>query len=93
METYINPDKKDWAKILKRPLLENAELEPIVAGILANVKENGDKAVLEYCRKFDNPNIQNLTVSQQEITVAESLVSDKLKAAIKIAIANITKHM
>lgn len=91
METYINPDKKDWAKILKRPLLENAELEPIVAGILANVKENGDKAVLEYCRKFDNPNIQNLTVSQQEITVAESLVSDKLKAAIKVAIANITK--
>ncbi|MBR4349170.1 MAG: histidinol dehydrogenase [Bacteroidales bacterium] len=91
METYINPDKKDWAKILKRPLLENAELEPIVAGILANVKENGDKAVLEYCRKFDNPNIQNLMVSQQEITVAESLVSDKLKAAIKVAIANITK--
>lgn len=91
METFINPDKQEWAKILKRPLFENAELEPIVASILNNVKENGDKAVLDYCRKFDNPNIENLKVSQQEINVADSLVSDKLKTAIKIAIANITK--
>lgn len=91
MEIFINPNRSDWSTILKRPLLENTELEPIVAGILQNVKENGDKAVLEYCRKFDNPNIENLNVSQQEINVAESLVSDKLKSAIKVAIANITK--
>ncbi|MBP5582724.1 MAG: histidinol dehydrogenase, partial [Bacteroidales bacterium] len=87
MDIFVNPDKKDWKTILKRPLLENDELEPIVAGILANVKNNGDKAVLEYCRKFNNPEIQNLKVSQQELGVAESLVSDSLKAAIKVAFA------
>lgn len=91
MELFINPDKSEWTSILKRPLFDNKELEPIVAGILENVRDNGDKAVLEYCRKFDNPNIENLQVTQQEISVAESLVSDKLKAAIKVAISNITK--
>lgn len=91
MELFINPDKSEWSAILKRPLLNNSELEPIVAGILDNVKNNGDKAVLEYCRKFDNPNIQNLAVTSEEINKAESLVPDELKSAIKLAIANITK--
>lgn len=91
METYINPDKKEWTSILKRPLLENAELEPIVAGILANVKEHGDAAVLEYCRKFDNPNIKNIAVTEAEIQQAESLVSAELKKAIAVALSNITK--
>jgi histidinol dehydrogenase len=28
-------------------------VEKIVGGIIADVRENGDAAILKYCRKFD----------------------------------------
>lgn len=45
-------------------------VEDIVAVIIANVRENGDKALLEYCKKFDNAELECLEVSQKEIDKA-----------------------
>ena len=40
------------------------------------------KAVLEYEATFDKVTLSSLAVTPEEIRVAETLVSDKLKAAI-----------
>ena len=45
-------------------------VEGIVADILADVRVNGDRAVLNYNLKFDKASLTTLLVSQQEIDEA-----------------------
>ena len=89
MEIIVNPSKQEWNDLLRRPLIENKQLESTVGEILADVKQRGDEAVLEYSRKFDNPNIQSLEVSYAEIEAAQHHISPDLKHAIVTAIKNI----
>ncbi|OQA96033.1 MAG: Histidinol dehydrogenase [Bacteroidetes bacterium ADurb.Bin217] len=89
MEIIVNPSKQEWNDLLRRPLIENKQLESTVSEILADVKQRGDEAVLEYSRKFDNPNIQSLEVSYTEIESAQHHISPDLKHAIVTAIKNI----
>lgn len=91
MKSYINPPKEEWKDILKRPSLDSSEIENTVKSIMDNVKEHGDAAVLDYVRKFDNPEVSSLIVSEEEIDKAEALVDDELKSAIQLAKKNITK--
>lgn len=89
MEIIVNPSKQQWSELLRRPLIENKQLETTVNNILTNVKLRGDEAVLEYSRTFDNPNIQSLEVSYAEIEAAQHHISPDLKHAIVTAIKNI----
>ena len=45
-------------------------VEEIVADIIANVRKNGDKALYEYCGKFDKVKLDALSVSPEEIEAA-----------------------
>ena len=85
------PDKKDWQKIIKRPVLETVSLEKAVKKILKKVKEKGDKAVKKYSNEFDGVKLKKLTVSEKEIKEAEQLLDTELKEAIKQAKLNIEK--
>jgi histidinol dehydrogenase len=58
---------------------------------MADVKKSGDKALKKYAKKFDGVAVRNLTVSPKEFKDADKKVSDSLKAAIDVAIENITK--
>jgi len=74
------------AGFLDRPLLQdNPEVEEAVRRILADVRERGNAAVLEYVRKFDWPDADSLVVSDEAIGQAYSAVSDELLAAIRSA--------
>jgi len=88
---FINPEQKDWADILKRPVLNSKDLEETVSAILADVKENGDASVKKYIAKFDGVHLNDLRVSEAEIAAAALLVSDELKEAILVAKNNIEK--
>ena len=48
----------------------SANVEDIVAGILAEVKAAGDKALLDYTEKFDKVRLSALEVSEAEIDEA-----------------------
>lgn len=78
-----------WDDLIKRPQLENDQLENDVRQILLKVKENGDSALFEYSKLFDNMILKELEVSQKEIQNA--VVSDDLKEAIQVASKNIEK--
>ena len=41
----------------------------IVAEIIENVKASGDKALFEYCKKFDKAELTSLLVTEEEIDV------------------------
>ena len=84
-----NPDKSQWQEILKRPVMNTENLFDTVRAIIDRVKTEGDRAVLEYEEKFDKVVLASLAVSEEEQQEAENLVSEDLKAAIRLAKQNI----
>ena len=84
-----NPDKFQWQEILKRPVMNTENLFDTVRSVIDRVKEEGDRAVLDYEEKFDKVVLASLAVSEEEQQEAENLVSEDLKAAICLAKQNI----
>lgn len=89
MILITNPDKDQWANLLKRPTLDTESLFDMVKAIIERVKTEGDRAVLDYEAQFDKVSLSSLSVSAQEMDEAETLVSDELKAAIRLSAQNI----
>ena len=84
-----NPDKFQWQEILKRPVMNTENLFDTVRSVIDRVKEEGDRAVRDYEEKFDKVVLASLAVSEEEQQEAENLVSEDLKAAIRLAKQNI----
>ena len=91
MKIVKYPIKNTWNELLKRPALDTRFLERTVANILADVRDNGDKALRHCARHFDKVELDDFLVTEDEFLEAESLVSPELKDAIAIAKANIAK--
>ena len=64
-------------------------VEAVVADIIANVRENGDKAVLEYNAKFDRAVLDTLQVTDAEIEEAFASVEPKFLSILEQAAENI----
>jgi histidinol dehydrogenase len=84
-----NPPKADWSKILARPNPGGADIAAKVADILTEVKNRGDRAVIEYNTRFDGYSKDNFEVSAQEMKEAITILPDNLKEAIIQASKNI----
>ena len=67
------------------------DVSGIVSGILADVKANGDKALLSYTEKFDGAKLDSLAVTKEEIDEALGLVEPEFLKILKTAAENITK--
>ena len=91
MKIIVNPDRKDWEGLLKRPQHDTSSLNEIVSSVLNEIRNEGDEAVRRYELKFDKADLKELAVSEAEIAEAEALVSDNLKSALQTATANIRK--
>ena len=89
IQTVLYPGREDYAALLQRPHKDAADLGSIVAGVLHDVRREGDTAVLRYEEKFDKVCLASLAVSEEEIQEAEHLISDELKHSIRLAHANI----
>lgn len=83
------PEKEQWKSITARPHLDVSSLNATVASILADVKRRGDQAVKEYEERFDHAMLTSIGVTAEEMTEAETLVTDELKEAIELAHHNI----
>ncbi|MBR3949693.1 MAG: histidinol dehydrogenase, partial [Oscillospiraceae bacterium] len=64
-------------------------VEQIVTEIIANVRANGDKALLEYNEKFDKARLDTLLVSQEEIEEAFASVEPRFLEILEQAAENI----
>ena len=80
--------------LLKRSPNSYGQYEETVKDILADVKENKDKAIFEYTKKFDKADInaQNIRVTEEEIEEAYKLVDDSLVEVIRKALVNIRDY-
>ncbi|MBQ8823370.1 MAG: histidinol dehydrogenase [Lachnospiraceae bacterium] len=86
--SYDNPR---FINLLKRRSSIPAEVETIVKEVLKNVREQGDKALYDYMKRFDNVDIKEigLFVSEEEFTRAKEMVSEEFKEAVKRACDNL----
>ncbi len=66
-------------------------VEEIVADIIANVRESGDKALLEYTEKFDGASLNTLAVTPEEIDEAVESVEPRFLEVLEKAAVNIKK--
>ncbi len=89
MKLINNPDKSQWDELLKRPVLDTENLFGTVRGILNRVRTEGDRAVLACEAQFDHVELASLVVTEAEMDEAETLVSEELKEAIRMARQNI----
>lgn len=64
-------------------------VEGIVTEIIENVKTNGDKALFEYCEKFDKVSLSCLEVSAEEIEEAFNLADSEFVQIVREAAENI----
>ena len=74
----------------RRGALSTARVEPVVRRILAEVRKNGDRALLKYAAEFDGlEKGQGLLVSRDEMKAAWEETTPKLQAAMMVARGNI----
>ena len=64
-------------------------VEQVVADIIADVRLNGDKALLAYTLKFDKAELTSLLVSQEEMDEVFAAVEPEFLAVLEEAAANI----
>ena len=79
---------KSWIyNNLKTSLHNNSSVNSLVKSIIEDVKKNGDKAILKYVRKFENPKatLENIKFSKKQLREAYDLISAKQKNALKLA--------
>lgn len=90
MQVYNDPERNKWEEILQRPAFGYTQLEAAVSVILDDVKQNGDAALIKYTAQFDNVELNQFAITENEIAEAIANVDAGLKAAIELAKNNIT---
>jgi histidinol dehydrogenase len=91
MKQYIYPTSNELIGALKRPELDQQDLESLVHSVFVEVQTNGDQALKDYALKFDHVELAELKVSAEEFAAAENELSQELKDAIQLAAENIRK--
>src|SRR6056297_693185 len=84
---YTN--QKDLNSIIKRPVREKEDLFPVVRKIMDEVKNNGDRALINFSEKFDGNAPKYISLNKTTMEENVKGISDDLKDAIDLAIKNI----
>ncbi|MBI1225315.1 MAG: histidinol dehydrogenase [Bacteroidetes bacterium] len=83
------PDNQQLAQLLQRPAIDQEDLSATVAQVLRSVKNSGDEALRGFAARFDGVELDQFEVTAEELATAERLLTDGLKAAIRLAAKNI----
>lgn len=83
-------ESKDVGRLLARKAARFSEAETVVRPILEAVRKRGDRALLEYARKFDGLERKSVLVPEKELAAAP--LSEEFRAAVATASANIRAY-
>lgn len=89
MTIITEPNREQWAELVRRPAFDVTQLFDTVRPIMDAVHEHGDKALHEYGHRFDGVDLEELAVSAAEVAEACARVPQELREAICSAYANI----
>ena len=89
MTIITEPNREQWAELVRRPAFDVTQLFDVVRPIMDAVHEHGDKALHEFGLRFDGVDLEELAVSAAEVAEACTRVPQELREAICSAYANI----
>ncbi|MCW5962410.1 MAG: histidinol dehydrogenase [Bryobacterales bacterium] len=79
-------------RLLRRKAARLEEAEAVVRPILEDVRKRGDKALMEYARKFDGLERKSVAVPAKERQAAAKRLGREFRSAVKVASANIRAY-
>ena len=88
---YSDLSKTEIQKLVQRNVDPANEIRAVVEEVIANVKEHGDRALLDYALKFDKVELDKHYLDKDELTVIAFSVLPEQKTALEIAYNNIYK--
>ena len=92
MQIWAQLNPTEQAKLLSRPaLVDSQALRDTVADIIEHVKQQGDKALLDFTERFDGVKLENLRFNDDSLSSFASQIKPEVKWAIDQAYANIKK--
>ncbi len=89
MRIYKNITREQWPQLCRRPKLQTADLDALVARVFDKVKTFGDAAVQDFTRQYDRVSTAGLTVGCREWERGAEAVPGALRNAIIRAKKNI----
>ncbi|MFC1768378.1 histidinol dehydrogenase [Nanoarchaeota archaeon] len=92
IKTITLKDKETLNKIKKRSSGDIDDAIKATKVIIDEVKKNGDKALINFSKKFDNYKLKNIQVSKKEIKQAYKKVDKETINALKKSITNIKTY-
>lgn len=88
MIKILNYNEVGDEKVFDRSIPQNVVADK-VADIIENIRKDGDRALLEYCEKFDGAKIDSLKVSEAEMQEALDSVDPAFMEVLKTSRDNI----
>ena len=89
MIPIYNFDRLKPEEMLNRDIRAEEDVSAAVDAILADVRENGDAALLRYARQFDGAELSALAVTREEIDAAVAAVDPDFLTTLRLAAENI----
>ncbi|MFA4839509.1 MAG: histidinol dehydrogenase [Candidatus Neomarinimicrobiota bacterium] len=91
MKIIKYPPRNQWPELAERPAIASKILLNTVQEILDAVKVNGDTALRQFSRKYDNVRLDEIAVNRREFETILTEIDNELRQAIETARENITK--
>ncbi|RYD99605.1 MAG: histidinol dehydrogenase [Sphingobacteriales bacterium] len=85
------PDQRDYADIMKRPVVAAVDMSTIVDTIFSDVVQYGDEALIRYTKQYDGVALSRILLPAEALEAAADLISNELKEAIRLAADNIRR--
>src|SRR5437762_10384287 len=82
-------ESKQVGRLFARRAARLGEAEAVVRPILEAVRKRGDRALLEYARKFDGLQRKSVRVPAKELAAAAAALSSDFVLAVSAAAGNI----
>lgn len=79
-------------RFLRRRAARLEEAEAVVRPIVEDVRRRGDKALLEYARRFDNLDRASVLVTGEELAAAARGLTPQFRAAVRRSAANVAAY-
>src|SRR5712691_2498362 len=82
-------ESKQVGRLFARRAARLGEAEAVVRPILADVRKRGDRALLEYSRRFDGLARRSVRVAAKELSEAAAKLSREFRKSVAVAGENI----
>jgi len=89
--SYTDLSKQEVEELCLRQLEDDSSIQERVKDIVAQVKAQGDKALLDYALAFDQVKLEQLYIGKEEIAAIAALIPEDARQAIDTAYENIRK--